>query len=132
MDLRAAAQGKLSQQAIEDLIDLACKKSRKRGQVNILFAFVLIATTTVGVVVSRRFSDSDMVGFGALAGIFIIAVIDNVLHHKRTENIFTQLLFESGIRPNHCLKCKYDLRGSAGNNCPECGESLASLQTSTE
>ena len=31
---------------------------------------------------------------------------------------------EEGVRPESCIRCGYDLRGSVSSACPECGMSL--------
>ena len=33
------------------------------------------------------------------------------------------------IRPSHCGRCEYDLRGTDGDNCPECGAQLVPKNT---
>jgi hypothetical protein len=34
------------------------------------------------------------------------------------------LMRERGVRPTVCFNCRYDLRNTTNNTCPECGEPI--------
>jgi len=47
------------------------------------------------------------------------------MERRQTARHLQRVLLEERIRPAYCFKCKYDLRKSEGEACPECGEVIA-------
>jgi len=83
-----------------------------------LLIFIVLLVFNVG---SETFI-FPLILFGNMAVVFSFCFAqDKILRSKLGE-----ALFKSKIRPKYCGCCEYDLHGTDGDYCPECGVKLAS------
>ncbi len=62
----------------------------------------------------------------AAAGLSLLAVMRGWQGEKLV--LYEQVLAERGRRPPKCFGCGYDLRGTPGESCPECGRKIAAFR----
>ena len=91
-------------------------------------------TLFVVLVVAQYLYDTfnlPLIFVGIVSGIIcVISSIPFLRWRAKSERRFlSPKLKMMGIRPNLCLICLYELKGSTSTNCPECGEALAPAPT---
>jgi hypothetical protein len=84
------------------------------------FGVWLIPRHWPGVDWIRRYSGLIWVPFHAL-NVTLIVVVNRRVQKHRKARIEAEL---AAGRFRHCIVCDYDLRGTPGDTCPECGASV--------
>lgn len=124
-ELWAATNGRTDPETQGELIELAEARSKARGRLDLLFGVGVMVLTVLGYYLMSIDMGNKTAPILALALVFTLALIHGKLEKRRARHILAMLIKRHGIRPNFCLHCRYDLKGSVSEQCPECGEKLA-------
>jgi hypothetical protein len=65
--------------------------------------------------------------FGSQVASLIGLVWLQIADARHRHAMLQTLLLERGIRPARCFRCRYDLRDSTSDACPECGDAIVKL-----
>jgi hypothetical protein len=84
----------------------------------------LLAGGTVGMFVARR--PNEVIFMTTLCAAGLVAVVIYQLQLKQLRRLMREELAKGfhGTRPPFCFSCGYDLRGTTGWHCPECGQGV--------
>ncbi len=111
----------------------ACKASQLRRPPAILMEFVLalVGPLTIlgvtGLLMHASTRQAYTTTVVTLVTIYcVMTYLGYRVYYRKVLRRFVRETWRDG-RPPECYACEYDLRGSSGKSCPECGESIPSL-----
>ncbi len=68
----------------------------------------------------------------AISAVFLLRLYARQNREPDMQTALKKILAEQNIRPGYCLGCGYDLRGTAGGQCPECGAEIPAGESEDE
>lgn len=127
LTLRRATSGIMEPRDQMRLVKLTASRARHKTWLFALFILVLVIAgwVSIGIVLPASSAyDLPMMVLG-FALVFTGGYVINKRRSPIARRMLSKTLYRKGIRPNFCLRCLYDLKGSVSEQCPECGEKLA-------